>query len=57
MKITTEKMTIETNAEELRQSNGLADSFSRLLRGIFNGSVYSEEEEEEKEEGGEHEAD
>ena len=55
MKITTEKMTIETNAEELRQSNGLADSFSRLLREIFNGSVYSEEEEDE--EGGEHEED
>ena len=53
MKITTEKITIETNAEELRQSNSLADSFSQLLRRYFNGSVYSEEEDEEDEESGE----
>ena len=49
MKITTEKMTIETNAEELRQSNTLADSFAQLLRRFFNGSGYVEEEDEEEE--------
>lgn len=46
MKITTEKMTIETNAEELRQSNSLAESFAQLLRRCFNGSGEENEEEE-----------
>lgn len=50
MKITTEKMTIEANAEELRQSNNLAESFAQVLRKCFNGSAYQEEEEEEDEE-------
>lgn len=49
MKITTEKMTIEANAEELGQSNGLAEGFVQLLRRCFNGSVYTEEEDEEAE--------
>lgn len=48
MKITTEKITLETNAEELRQSNTLADSFAQLLRRCFNGSVYVEEGDEEE---------
>lgn len=56
MKITTEKMTIEANAEELRQSNGLAESFTQLLRRCFNGGAYQEEEEEE-EAGGEQDGD
>lgn len=39
MKITVTTTTIEATAEELRQSNTLADSFSRLLRGCFNGAI------------------
>ena len=37
---------IECNADELRQSNTLADSFSNLLRGVFMGrqGAYQEEE-------------
>lgn len=34
---------IETNAEELRQSNSLAESFAQLLRRRFNGVWDSEE--------------
>ena len=49
MKITTEIITIETNAEELRQSNALADSFAQLLRRCFNGIAYVDEEDEEEE--------
>lgn len=30
---------IECNAEELRQSNTLADSFLNLLRGCFTGTA------------------
>lgn len=48
---------IECNADELRQSNTLADSFSNLLRGVFMGrqGAYQEEEEgEEDEENGNH---
>ena len=45
MKITTEKMTIEANAEELRQSNTLADSFAQIMRRCFNGGGDQEEEE------------
>jgi len=56
MKITTEKMTIETNAEELRQSNSLAESFVQLMRRCFNGSTDPEEEGEE-EAGGEQDGD
>ena len=43
---------IECNADELRQSNTLADSFSNLLRGVFMGrqGAYQEEEEEKEEE-------
>ena len=54
MKITTERTTIETNAEELSRSNSLADSFSQLLRRCLNGGGYwgylKEDEEEGEEE-------
>ena len=56
MKITTEKMTIETNAEELRQSNSLSESFTQLLQKCFNGGADPKEEEEE-DAGGEQDGD
>lgn len=37
---------IECNADELRQSNTLADSFVNLLRGCFTGTVNQDEEDE-----------
>ena len=44
---------IECNADELRQSNTLADSFSNLLRGVFmcRQGAYQEEDEEDEENG------
>ena len=41
---------IECNADELRQSNTLADSFSNLLRAVFmrRQGAYQEEGEEEQ---------
>lgn len=48
MKITTEKTTIEANAEELRQSNSFSDSFVQLLRSCFNRYAHQEEEDEEE---------
>lgn len=40
---------IEATAEDLRQSNSLADSFSRLLRNSFcSGSIYRDEEDEDE---------
>lgn len=43
---------IEATAEELRQSNTLADSLARVLRGAFNNvsplNYYSSEEDEEE---------
>lgn len=49
MKITATTTRIECTADELRQSNTLADSFSSLLRNCFNGPIrtaenYGEEE-------------
>lgn len=56
MKITMEKTTIEANAEDLRQSNNLAESFAQIMRRCFNGSTDLEEEDEE-EAGGEQDGD
>ena len=47
MKITT--TTIECTADELRQSNSLADAFTNALRNVFNGvslSNYADDEED-----------
>jgi hypothetical protein len=49
MKIKTTVTEIECTAEEIRQSNTLADSICNVFRQVFNGSVYSEEEEEKDE--------
>ena len=45
---------IECTAEELRQSNTVADGALNLIRNLFNGTI-SEDESEDKEQ--EHEAD
>lgn len=55
MKITTTTTKIECNADELRQSNSLADAFTGALRRCFNGNVpenyeYEDDEEPEEEE-------
>lgn len=57
MKIKTTTTEIECTAEEIRQSNNLADGIYNLLRGVFNGTAgyeesekYEEQEEEEQEE-------
>ena len=58
MKITVKEKvtTIEATAEELRQGNTLADGFSRLMRGVFNGGLGScEYEQEEGEDNGDQE--
>lgn len=39
MKITVTKTIIDASAEELRQSNTLADSVAGLLRSAFNGCI------------------
>lgn len=44
---------IEANAEELRQSNSLADGFSRILRNAFSPTDYIETEDDEGESEGE----
>ena len=53
MKITVKEKTttIEATAEELRQGNTLADGFSRLMRGVFNGCISDDSDEDEQEEG------
>ena len=39
---------IECTAEEIRQSNNVADGICSLLRGVFNGVIpYDDEEDEE----------
>lgn len=59
MKITVKEKTttIEATAEELRQGNTLADGFSRLMRGVFNGSISddSDDSDEAEQEEGEEE--
>ena len=42
---------IEASAEELRQSNSLAESFTRMMRNAFKGAdtIYEDEEEEDDE--------
>ncbi len=62
MKITTKTTVtvIEATAEELRQGNTLADGFSRMLRGVFNGVCndgYAEDTEGEDVEEGEDDED
>ena len=53
MKITVKEKTttIEATAEELRQGNTLADGFSRLMRGVFNGCISDDSDEDEQKEG------
>lgn len=46
IKTTTTTTEIECSAEELRQSNSLADSFTGILRRCFNGDIPEEEESE-----------
>ena len=42
---------IECTAEEIRQSNNVADGICNLLRGVFNGVIpYDDEEDEERSE-------
>lgn len=48
MKIKTTSTTIECTAEELRQSNTLADAFTTAMRIAFNGPINGEEEGEEE---------
>lgn len=55
MRITTTVTEIECNADELRQSNSLADAFTGILRRCFNGIApenyeYEDDEEPEEEE-------
>lgn len=45
MKITT--ITVEANAEELRQCNTVADGMLNILRRCFNGGQYYEDDTEE----------
>lgn len=47
MKIKTTTTEIECTAEEIRQSNTLAEAISTTLRGLFNGVVLDDDEEEE----------
>ena len=42
MKITTTTTEIECTAEDLRQSNSLADAFTGILRRCFNGNLSSD---------------
>lgn len=55
MKITTTETVIECTADELRASNGLADSFANALRscfnrvGVYNYSTDCEDETDENE--------
>ena len=46
MKIKTTITEIECTAEELRQSNSLADSFTGMLRNLFNGTLNDDEDDE-----------
>lgn len=46
MKIRTVVTEVECSAEELRQSNSLADAFTGILRRYFNGDIPEEEESE-----------
>ena len=47
MKIKTKTTIIECSADELRQSNTLADGFLNILRNTFNGPILDDEEFEE----------
>ena len=49
MKIKTTITEIECDANELRQSNGLAEGFFNMLRGCFNNMTSDCEVEEEQE--------
>lgn len=40
---------VECNADELRQSNTMADSFTNLLRGCFNFNRTADNQDEEDE--------
>lgn len=46
MKIKTTVTEIECSANELRQSNTVADGFLNILRGCFNSCTYDCEDEE-----------
>ena len=49
MKIRTIVTEIECNAEEIRQSNNVADGICNLLRNAFNGAILDDEEDDEEE--------
>lgn len=50
MKIRTEITEIECSAEELRQSNTVADGFLNAMRHCFNGPLSYQTEEDQEEE-------
>lgn len=50
MKIRTTVTEIEATAEELRQSNSLADSFQNVLRGVMNPMLYTHNSTDEEDE-------
>ena len=43
---------IECSAEELRQSNSVADGALNLIRNLFNGTISEEEADDEEQENG-----
>lgn len=47
MKIKTQTTIIECSADELRQSNALADALLNALSNCFNGPIHDDEEFEE----------
>lgn len=50
MKIKSKEVCIEADANELRQSNDLANAFARMLRNAFSPMDYEDDEEEIEEE-------
>lgn len=51
MKIIVVKTIIEASAEDLRQSNSLADSVANIFRGLVNGAipVYDDDDDDDNE--------
>lgn len=49
MKIKTQTTIIECSADELRQSNALADALLNALSNCFNGPIHNDQEFEEAE--------
>lgn len=57
MKIKTTTTEIECTADELRQSNTVADGFLNIMRRAFNGPIYSDFKSESEDEDPEEAAD